>query len=63
MKHNKKQIKVKELLEIIENYRNSECVLNDDERKIVIYKGDPYLTLHLCLQAIILLKIIDEIMR
>ncbi len=52
VKHNKKQIKIKELLEIVENYRNNECVLNDDERKIVIYRGDPYLTLHICLQAI-----------
>ena len=52
VKHNKKQIKIKELIEIIENYRNNDCILNDDERKIVIYKGDPYLTLHLCLQSI-----------
>ena len=52
VKHNKKQIKIKELLEIVQNYRNNECVLNDDERKIVIYRGDPYLTLHICLQAI-----------
>ena len=52
VKHNKKQIKIKELLEIIEEYRDSDCVLNDDERKIVIYRGDPYLTMHLCLQAI-----------
>lgn len=52
VKHNKKQVKIKELLEIVENYRNNECVLNDDERKIIIYRGDPYLTLHICLQAI-----------
>ncbi len=53
VKHNKKQIKVKELIEIIEKYRKVDCVLNDDERRIVIYKGDPYLTLHICLQAVV----------
>lgn len=52
IKHNKKQIKVKELVEIVEKYRRKECILKDDERKIVIYKGDPYLTLHICMQAI-----------
>ena len=53
VKHNRKQIKVKELLDIIESYRKKECILKDDERKIVIYRGEPYITLHLCLQAII----------
>lgn len=52
IKHNKKQIKVKEFIEIIEKYRKKDCVLKDDERKIVVYKGNPYLTLHICLQAI-----------
>lgn len=52
IKHSKKQIKVKEFISIIEKYRKKDCVLKDDERKIVIYKGDPYLTLHICLQAI-----------
>lgn len=52
VKHNKKQIKIKEFIEIIESYRKSECILEDDERKIVIYKGDPYVTLHICLQAV-----------
>lgn len=52
IKHNKKQIKVKEFIEIIEKYRKKDCVLKDDERKIVIYRGDPYLTLHICLQAV-----------
>ncbi len=52
IKHNKKQIKIKEFISIIEKYRKKDCELNDDERKIVIYKGDPYLTLHICLQAI-----------
>lgn len=51
LKYNKKQIKVKEFLEIIDKYRNNENSLKEDDRKIVIYKGDPYLTLHICLQA------------
>lgn len=52
IKHNKKQIKIQEFISIIEKYRKKDCVLKDDERKIVMYKGDPYLTLHICLQAI-----------
>lgn len=51
-KLNKRQIKIEEMLKIIEVYRDSECELNDDERKIIFYKGDPYLTIHLCLQSI-----------
>lgn len=51
-KLNKRQIKIEEMLKIIEVYRDNECELNDDERKIIFYKGDPYLTIHLCLQAI-----------
>lgn len=51
-KLNKRQIKIEEMLKIIEIYRDSECELNDDERKIIFYKGDPYLTIHLCLQAV-----------
>lgn len=54
IKVNKKQIKIKEFLKIIDSYENSECVMNSDERKIVIYKGDPYITLHVCLQALTL---------
>lgn len=53
VKSYKKQIKIKEILNIIDKYKNSECMLEEDERKIVIYKGDPYLTLHICLQALI----------
>ena len=52
VRHNKKQIKIREFVDIIEKYKKQECILKDDERKIVIYKGDPYVTLHLCLQAI-----------
>lgn len=52
IKYNKKQIKIREFIEIIEKYRTKDCVLKDDERKIVIYRGDPYLTLHICLQAV-----------
>lgn len=53
VKSYKKQIKIKELLNIIDSYKNSECSLSEDERKIVVYKGDPYLTLHICMQALI----------
>ena len=52
VKVNKRQIKIVEFINIVDSYRKNECILNDDERKIVIYKGDPYVTLHLCLQAI-----------
>ena len=37
-KLNKRQIKIEEMLKIIEVYRDSECELNDDERKIIFYK-------------------------
>ncbi len=53
VKSYRKQIKIKELFNIIDEYKDSECILAEDERKIVIYKGDPYLTLHLCIQALI----------
>ena len=49
----KKQIKIEEFINIIDSYKNSECILEDDERKMVIYKGDPYLTLHICIQSLI----------
>ena len=52
VKSYRKQIKIKELLNIIDEYKDSECILAEDERKIIIYKGDPYLTLHLCIQAL-----------
>lgn len=52
VKLNKKQIKIDDFINIIENYKEDECILNDDERKIIIYKGNPYLTLNLCLQAL-----------
>lgn len=52
--HNKKQIKLKEFENIIENYKNAEILADKKcKRKIVIYKGDPYLTIHICLQAFI----------
>ncbi len=52
--HNKKQIRLKEFENIIESYRNTEISPEkENKRKIVIYKGDPYLTLHVCLQAYI----------
>lgn len=52
--HNKKQIKLKEFENIIENYKNAEIFTDKAcKRKIVIHKGDPYLTIHICLQAFI----------
>lgn len=54
LSHNKKQIKLKEFESIIESYRSAEFLPEkESKRKIVIYKGDPYLTLHICLQAFI----------
>lgn len=52
VKKNKRQVKIIDFINIIDSYRKNECILNDDERKIVIYKGDPYLTLNLCLQSL-----------
>lgn len=52
--HNKKQIKLDEFENIIECYKKTEILPeNERKRKIVFYKGDPYLTLHICLQAFI----------
>ena len=52
--HNKKQIKLKEFESIIGSYKKTEILLDKKSKsKIVIYKGDPYLTLHICLQAFI----------
>lgn len=54
LQHNKKQIRLKEFENIIESYRSAEVLPEkESKRKIVIYKGDPYLTLHICLQAYI----------
>lgn len=52
--HNKKQIKLNEFENIIECYKKTEILPeNERKRKIVFYRGDPYLTLHICLQAFI----------
>ena len=53
---NKKHIRVKDLLTIINNYREFDITqfgLEEKKDKIFIYYGDPYLTLNLCIQAII----------
>lgn len=51
-KHNKKQIKIKELLDVVERYRYIDTsIQKENERKIVVYKGEPYLTLHICMQS------------
>ena len=52
VKINKKQIRIKTLLEIIDGYKETDLLLNNNERKIIIYKGDPYVSLHICLQAL-----------
>lgn len=49
----KKKIKIEEFISIIDKYKNSECILESNENRLVIYKGDPYITLHVCLQALI----------
>lgn len=52
--YSKKQIQLQKFENIIENYRDATIFTEkDNKRKIVIYKGDPYLTLHICLQAYI----------
>ncbi len=53
---NKKHIKVKDLLKVVDNYRNSDMTqfsLVENKERIFIYYGDPYLTLNLCVQALI----------
>lgn len=51
----KKKVKIKTLIDIIDNYRNSNVPIdnNFNRKKHVVYIGDPYLTLNICLQAII----------
>ena len=52
----KKQIKIKELLKIVENYRNNyDFQFNslNNAKRVVVYYGEPYLTLNICIQAII----------
>ena len=53
VKISKKQIKIKKLLEIVEVYRTQKYTSNKKDRIVAIYRGDPYLTLHLSLQALI----------
>lgn len=53
VKISKKQVKIKKILEIIDFYKTKKFKDNKRKTKIVIYKGDPYLTLNICLQALI----------
>lgn len=66
IKIHKKQIKIDELKTIIDGYKNAESTVGDKGSKIVVYKGDPYLTLNICLQALIenqkVLLVYDEFM-
>ena len=52
LKSYKKQINIRILLQIIDSYSDRECYLSDDDRKLVIYRGDPYLTLNICMQCL-----------
>lgn len=66
IKISKKQINIEDFIEIVNKYKNTEKILQEDKRKIIVYKGDPYLTLHLCMQALLLrnkiLLVRDEFM-
>ena len=53
VKINKKQIKIKKLLEIVNSYKNKKSTNNSKNKKVIIYRGDPYLTLHISLQALL----------
>ena len=49
----KKQIKIEEFEKIVDSYKNAESSGVEKSGRIVVYKGDPYLTLHICMQALI----------
>ncbi len=51
VKVSKKQIKIKKMLQIVDKYKDVEFTPQNSQ-KIIIYKGDPYVTLHVCLQAL-----------
>lgn len=51
VKISKKQIKIKKMLQIVDKYRDSDF-LEKENSKVIVYKGDPYITLHVCLQAV-----------
>ena len=55
IKLSKKKVRVKTLLEIIEKYRNISAPIenNINQKKYVVYIGDPYLTLNICIQSIV----------
>lgn len=48
----KKKIKLETLIEIIDNYKESNF-RNQDRNFIVYYKGDPYITINLFIQALL----------
>lgn len=48
----KKRIKIETILEIVDNYKNTEFK-NLDKIFIVYYKGDPYITINLFMQALL----------
>lgn len=52
LKSYKKQINIRLLLQIIDSYSDKECFLSADDRKLIVYRGDPYLTLNICMQCL-----------
>ena len=52
VKISKKEIKIKKLLDVIDRYKETNEVSEIQGKQMIVYKGDPYLTLHLCMQAI-----------
>ena len=51
----KKQIRIKELLKIVDNYKNNveQFTVLNNKKKVIVYYGQPYLTLNVCIQALI----------
>ena len=54
--HWHKNIDMDELIKIVEKYKNIEVQNRTCQKNIIIYYGNPYLTLHLCIQAFIYKK-------
>jgi hypothetical protein len=51
LKYHKKQIKIEEFINIINSYKEKDEQMDEFSRKIVVYRGNPYVTLNLCIQA------------
>lgn len=63
----KKQIKIDEILKIIDGYKDAESTGGEKGSRVIVYRGDPYLTLHICIQALVegqkVLLVYDEFMK